>query len=81
MKAKTGSVDDAMVATEVVLGRKSLSVGELSRAGKGTVIVLDSLAGEPVEFVAAGVVVARGEVIVAEENFGIRLTELVEAGR
>lgn len=81
MSVKEGTVDDAVLRTEVVLGRRDLSVRELSEAGKGTVIILDSLAGEPVELIAAGVLVARGEVVVADENFGIRITELVGAGR
>ena len=41
---------------------------------------LERLAGEPVDFVVAGELVARGEVVVIDENFGIRLTELVEGG-
>lgn len=77
---KTGSIEDAMVLTQVVLGERSLSVRELSTIAKGTIVALESIAGEPVEFLAAGELVARGEVVVIDENFGIRITELVSPG-
>jgi len=73
---KTGNVDDARVRVQVVLGEASLSVKELSCLTKGSIIELESIAGEPVEFLAAGETVARGEVVVIDENFGIRITQL-----
>jgi len=73
---RTGSVEDAMVRVQVVLGGCGLSVRDLSSVGKGTIIELESKAGEPVDLVAAGEVVAKGEVVVIDENFGIRVTEL-----
>ena len=76
---KSGSIEDAMVRVQVVLGARSLSVRDLSIVAKGTIIELDSIAGEPVDLVAAGEVVAKGEVVIIDENFGIRVTEL--AGR
>ncbi|MBU0936859.1 MAG: FliM/FliN family flagellar motor switch protein [Spirochaetes bacterium] len=78
---KTGSIEDARVRVQVILGETELSVRELSTLAKGSIIELDSLAGEPVEFVAAGECIAKGEVVVIDENFGIRLTGLVESGR
>jgi len=77
---KLGSVRQARVEARVELGRTELSVGELSTIGSGSIIKLERLAGEPVDFVVAGELVARGEVVVIDENFGIRLTELVEGG-
>lgn len=76
---KTGTIEDAMVRVQVVLGGRSLSVRDMSTIAKGSIIQLESIAGEPVELVAEGEVVAKGEVVVIDENFGIRVTEL--AGR
>ena len=77
---KTGTIEDAMVLTQVVLGERSLSVRELSTIAKGTIIELEAIAGEPVEFLAAGELVAKGEVVVIDEKFGIRITELAGQG-
>jgi len=77
---KLGSVRQAKVEARVELGRTELSVGDLATIGSGSIIKLERLAGEPVDFVVAGELVARGEVVVIDENFGIRLTELVEGG-
>lgn len=77
---KTGSVEDAMVRLQVVLGEKLLSVRDLSTIAKGTILELDAMAGEPVELLAAGEVVAKGEVVIIDENFGIRVTELAGLG-
>jgi flagellar motor switch protein FliN/FliY len=78
---KLGSIQDVKVPAQVVLGSADLSLGELSQLAVGSIIELRSLAGEPVDLVVAGEVVARGEVVVIDENFGIRLTKLVEEGR
>ncbi len=77
---RTGSVEDAMVRVQVVLGEKYLSVRDISTIARNSIIELDSLAGEPVELVAAGEVIARGEVVIIDENFGIRVTELAGRG-
>jgi len=77
---KTGTIEDAMVLTQVVLGERNLSVRDLSTLAKGSILQLDSIAGEPVNLMAAGEVVARGEVVIIDENFGIRVTELVDRG-
>lgn len=77
---KLGSVRQAKVEARVELGRTELSVGDLATIGSGSIVKLERLAGEPVDFVVAGELVARGEVVVIDENFGIRLTELVEGG-
>ncbi len=77
---KTGTIEDAMVRVQVVLGERSLSVRDLSTIARGTIIQLESIAGEPVDLVAAGEVVARGEVVVIDEAFGIRVTELAGRG-
>ncbi|MBU0926732.1 MAG: FliM/FliN family flagellar motor switch protein [Spirochaetes bacterium] len=77
---RTGSVEDATIRVQVVLGERDLSLRDLSSVAKGSIIELASIAGEPVDLVAAGVVIAKGEVVVIDENFGIRVTELVGRG-
>jgi len=76
---RTGTLDQARVRVQVVLGEATLTVKELAMVGRGTIVELESLAGEPVEFVAAGEVIAKGEVVIIDENFGIRITEMDEA--
>ncbi|MEI6875257.1 MAG: FliM/FliN family flagellar motor switch protein [Spirochaetota bacterium] len=79
---KTGTIDEVQVNLEVVLGETSVSVRELSAVGPGTIIQLGSMAGEPVELRASGRAIALGEVVVIDENFGVRVTEVLgEGGR
>ena len=73
---KLGQIRDVRVPIEVVLGGTSISVEQLETLGDGTIIELTSLAGEPVEIRAGGELVARGEVVVIDENFGVRVTAL-----
>lgn len=77
----TGGIDDARLRVQVVLGEASLTVKELSSLAKGSIVGLESIAGEPVDFVAAGRAIAKGEVVIIDENFGIRITELCGAPR
>jgi flagellar motor switch protein FliN/FliY len=68
------------VTVQVVLGSAVMPVANLMKLGRGTVIPLDHHVGEPVDIVVNGRVVARGEVVVADEDtsrFGVSLTELV----
>ncbi|MGA2379820.1 MAG: FliM/FliN family flagellar motor switch protein [Spirochaetia bacterium] len=78
---KLGSVQQVKVPAQVVLGTTDLSLGELASLGEGSIIELKQLAGEPVDLVVAGEIVARGEVVVIDENFGFRLTQFIESGR
>lgn len=71
-----GTLDDARLRVQVVLGERSLSLRDLAAVAKGTIIELESIAGEPVDLVAGGRVVAKGEVVVIGESFGLRVTEL-----
>jgi flagellar motor switch protein FliN len=75
---KLGNVQQVKVPAQVVLGGAELDLGALSSLGEGSIIELDRLAGEPVDLVIAGEVVARGEVVVIDENFGLRITRIVE---
>ena len=74
---KMGMLKDMTVPLQVVLGETELTVEEMGRLAEGVVIQLSSLAGEPVELVAAGRTIAQGEVVVIDENFGIRITSVV----
>ncbi len=73
---KLGKISAVKVPLDVVLGHAEHSVEMLAQIGEGTIIELDRLAGEPVELHAAGEVIAYGEVVVIDENFGIRVTEV-----
>jgi flagellar motor switch protein FliN/FliY len=75
--AKTADIGKIRVPLSVVLGGTSLPVADVSQIRPGTIIELDSLAGEPVTLLAAGEPVAKGEVVVIEESFGIRVTSLL----
>lgn len=77
-----GSIDmimDVQLNVAVELGRASLKVKDVLGLGPGAVVELDKHAGEPVEVVINNKVVARGEVVVIDENFGVRITEIVGA--
>jgi flagellar motor switch protein FliN/FliY len=68
------------VTVQVVLGSASMPVSNLLRLGRGAVIPLDHRVGEPVDIMVNGRVVARGEVVVVEDDnsrFGVSLTEVV----
>ena len=75
---KLGHIKDVKVPVQVVLGGTELSVEQIASMGEGTIVELETLAGEPVDFVAAGESIARGEVVVIDESFGIRITEILE---
>jgi len=68
---------DVRLPVTVELGRTEVEVGEILRFGPGSIIELSKEANQPVDLLVNGVLVARGEVVVVEENFGIRLTTLV----
>jgi flagellar motor switch protein FliN/FliY len=74
---KLGKLEEVKVPLQVVLGETEVSVKKLSTIAEGTIIELRSLAGEPVDLVAAGEKIARGEVVVIDENFGIRITGMI----
>jgi flagellar motor switch protein FliN/FliY len=73
---RIGTIGDVRVRAQVVLGGVDLSVDELAAMGIGSIIELASIAGEPIDFVVSGEAVAKGEVVVIDEHFGIRITEL-----
>jgi len=68
---------DVQLNVAVELGRARMQVRDVLGLGPGSVVELDKHAGEPVEVVVNNKTVARGEVVVIDENFGVRITEIV----
>ncbi len=61
----------------VELGRTDISIRDILQLGEGSIIQLNKLAGEPVDIFINGKSVAKGEVVVIDENFGVRVTEII----
>jgi flagellar motor switch protein FliM len=70
------AVSNAKMRVSVELGAALKTVKEVFAFGKGTILELDKLAGEPADIIANGVLIAKGEVVVIDENFGVRITEI-----
>ncbi|MCF7935516.1 MAG: flagellar motor switch phosphatase FliY [Synergistales bacterium] len=68
---------DIPVRLTVELGRTRKTIGEVLNMAPGSVIELEKMAGEPVDLLVNGKLIARGEIVVIDENFGVRLTEIV----
>ena len=77
---KTKNLDlilDIPLTVTVELGRSKMLINDLLQLGQGSVIELTKLAGEPLEVLVNQKLVARGEVVVINEKFGVRLTDIV----
>ena len=72
---------DVPVELAVEIGRTRMTIGETLALGPGSIITLNRLAGEPVDLLVNGKPIARGEVVVIDEEFGLRVTEVVTGGR
>ena len=68
---------DIPLKVSVELGRNKMLVNDLLQLGQGSVIELNKLAGDPLEVLVNDKLVARGEVVVVNEKFGIRLTDII----
>jgi flagellar motor switch protein FliN/FliY len=68
---------DIPLDVSVELGRTRLLINELLQLGQGSVVELSKLAGEPLEIFVNGKLVARGEAVVINEKFGVRLTDII----
>jgi flagellar motor switch protein FliN/FliY len=68
---------DIPVTVSIELGRTRLVVEEILQLGQGSVVELDKLAGEPLEVLVQGRPIGKGEVVVVNEKFGIRLTDII----
>jgi len=71
---------DLEMNVTVELGRTELTVADVLDLGPGSVIELDRIAGEPVDILVNDRIVARGEIVVVDENFGVRVVEVVRRG-
>lgn len=75
-----GSIDllmDVDLDLSVELGRSSMPVRDILQLGSGSIVELNKLAGDAVDVLVNGRLIARGEVVVVDENFGVRVTEIV----
>jgi len=68
---------DIPLKVTVELGRTTVMIKDLLQLGQGSVLELDKLAGEPLEILVNGKLVAKGEVVVVNEKFGIRITDII----
>lgn len=73
-----GLIMDVPLEVTVELGRTTKSISEILDFAPGTIIELDRIAGEPIDVLVNGKFVARGEVVVIEESFGVRVTEIIK---
>ncbi|MCQ2520172.1 MAG: flagellar motor switch phosphatase FliY [Lachnospiraceae bacterium] len=73
-----GLIMDVPLEVTVELGRTSKSISEILDFSPGTIIELDKIAGEPIDILVNGKFVAKGEVVVLEESFAVRVTEIIK---
>lgn len=70
---------DIPVTISLEIGRARISIRHLMQLNQGSVVELDRLAGEPLDVLINGTLIAHGEVVVVNEKFGIRLTDVISA--
>ncbi len=78
-ESKIDMLMDIPVKLTVVLGHAQKTIGEIVSLEQGAVVELDKIVGEPVDVLANGKLVFKGEVVVIDENFGVRVVELVKS--
>jgi flagellar motor switch protein FliN/FliY len=77
MKADLDLLYDVDLPVSVELGRTSMTIKDMLSVSQGSVITLERAAGEAVDVLVSGKVIGRGEVVVVDDKFGVRITELV----
>ncbi len=77
--ADLDSILDIPITLSVEIGKSKLSIRNLLQLNQGSVVELDRMAGEPLDVLINGMLVAHGEVVVVNEKLGIRLTDVVSA--
>ena len=70
---------DIPVRLSMEVGNTKISIRDLLQLGQGSVLELDRLAGEPLDVLVNGTLIAHGEVVVVNEKFGIRMTDVISA--
>src|ERR1700761_7564968 len=73
-------LSDVPIALTVEIGRARMTVGETLELRQGSIVTLNRMAGEPVDLLVNGTPIARGEVVVIEEQFGVRITDVLGDG-
>ena len=71
-------LSDVPMELSVEIGRAHMTVGETLQLRAGSIVTLERLAGEPVDLLVNGTPIARGEVVVVDEQFGLRVSEILE---
>ena len=77
-ESKNGAVMDVDIDIIAVLGTAELKISQILQLGRGAVVELERLIGEPIDLSAEGHIIARGEVVVVEDRLAIQLTEIVK---
>ena len=72
-------IENTPVTLAIEVGRASLKIRDLMRLTQGSVVELDRLAGEPLDIVVNDTVVAQGEVVLVNDRYGVRLTQVISA--
>ena len=72
-------LSDVPIDLTVEIGRTRLTVGETLELRQGSILTLNRMAGEPVDLLVNGTPIARGEVVVIDEQFGVRVTDVLGA--
>jgi len=80
-KENMNIIMDVPLEISVELGRTHKTISEILKFSPGEVIELEKLAGEPIDIIVNGKFVAKGDVVVIDENFGIRITEIISADK
>src|ERR671923_119927 len=75
--ADLGRLSDVPVELAVEIGRTRMTVGETLELRPGSIVVLNRMAGEPVDLLVNGTPIAHGEVVVIDEQFGLRITDVI----
>lgn len=74
------SILDVPVTISMEVGRSHISIRDLLQLNQGAVVELDRLEGEPMDVLVNGTLIAQGEVVVVNDKFGIRLTDIIRPG-
>ncbi|MCR9148451.1 MAG: flagellar motor switch protein FliN [Rhodobacteraceae bacterium] len=75
---KLRALENIEVEMSVEVGRTEISISDLLRLNEGSVVELDRLAGEPLDILVNGTMIAKGEVVMVGERFGVRFSDIVD---
>jgi len=76
-QANLEMIFDIPVSVSAELGKSVIKIRDLLNLSPGSVVELERLAGEPIDLLVNGVLIGKGDVVVVNENFGLRITEIV----